>query len=204
LKPERGHLAAVPALGERSSRPTQEQLFEWIDLAQRGDESARLELLRALYPIVAKHLSFLLRLPHLREEAIQESMLQIHRSLGRFRIRTSVRAWALKIATRRSGRYLEREQRHLSSLTEDGLVPERASSAGVIEARQELARLERHLLGLSVKKREAFVLVEILQMTGKEASEVLGVPEDTVFSRVRHARREIEDLFAQEDARGRT
>jgi RNA polymerase sigma-70 factor, ECF subfamily len=177
-----------------------ERHFELIERAQRGDVRARDDLLRELYPIVAKHLSFLFGSRHVREEAIQESMIEIFRSLPKFKTRISVRGWALCIASRTSHRYLKKERPHSSSLSATGALPELGSSPALWDAKDELMLLQRYLKEIDPKKREAFVLVEILELTGHEAAEVLGVPENTVFSRVRHAKKEIEDRFARDDA----
>jgi RNA polymerase sigma-70 factor (ECF subfamily) len=50
--------------------------------------------------------------------------------------------------------------------------------------------------GLDERKREVFVLSEILEMSGREIAETTGVPMNTVYSRLRAAREEF-DAAAQ-------
>jgi RNA polymerase sigma-70 factor (ECF subfamily) len=49
---------------------------------------------------------------------------------------------------------------------------------------------------LDERKREVFVLSEILEMSGREIAETIGVPMNTVYSRLRAAREEF-DAAAQ-------
>jgi RNA polymerase sigma-70 factor (ECF subfamily) len=46
------------------------------------------------------------------------------------------------------------------------------------------------------RKREVFVLSEILELSGREIAEIIGVPMNTVYSRLRAAREEF-DAAAQ-------
>ncbi len=61
--------------------------------------------------------------------------------------------------------------------------------------------LERLLAGLAPCKREAFILVELEQMTVVEAGQALGVNANTMSSRVRAARQELEQAIARIEAR---
>jgi len=70
-------------------------------LAQAGDPAARQALLVELYGSVRKHLYLVFGAGALADDAVQETMLALHRSLSRFRGDTaSPRTWALAIATR--------------------------------------------------------------------------------------------------------
>jgi RNA polymerase sigma-70 factor (ECF subfamily) len=51
--------------------------------------------------------------------------------------------------------------------------------------------IEAALQSLSPKLREAFVLIEALGLTYREAGRAIGVPEGTVKSRVFHAREQL-------------
>jgi RNA polymerase sigma-70 factor (ECF subfamily) len=50
--------------------------------------------------------------------------------------------------------------------------------------------------GLEERKREVFVLSEILEMSGREIADTIGVPMNTVYSRLRAAREDF-DAAAQ-------
>ena len=71
--------------------------------------------------------------------------------------------------------------------------------------RAENARLLHGLLAeLDDDKREAFILVDIEQVTAAEAAEALGANPNTVASRVRAARRELGRRRRRRSARRQT
>ena len=179
--------------------PRSAELFELIADAQSGDRAARDELFRRLYPQVAKHLSFILSPGHLRDEALQESMVEIYRSLPTFREKISVRAWALRISSRTAWRYVKREQKRLDTVTEEGQLPSIPGRRDPEAGRDELRQLRAYLSKLSPKKRESFILIEVLGLSAREAGQALGVSEHTAASRLRHARRELMAMYARDE-----
>jgi RNA polymerase sigma-70 factor (ECF subfamily) len=59
------------------------------------------------------------------------------------------------------------------------------------ERSTQLATLDRMLGKLPPKKRTVLVLFEIEGLSAKEISDVVGCPENTVWSRLHHARSEM-------------
>ena len=53
------------------------------------------------------------------------------------------------------------------------------------------------VLQLSVKQREVFVLYELEEIDGKEVAEVLEIPINTVWSRLRLARKRFRELWIE-------
>src|SRR3954469_17311239 len=152
--------------------------------AQAGDSAARQELLVELYGSVRKHLYLVFGAGALADDAVQETMLALHRGLSRFRGDTaSPRTWALAIATRIASRLRRRESRY--QLVDDGTV-----DVGVFDlapaAAAELAVLRRALATLSPRKRDAFVLMAIFELSAEEAGRALGTFANTAASRFRH------------------
>ncbi|HEY3499072.1 MAG TPA: sigma factor-like helix-turn-helix DNA-binding protein, partial [Polyangiaceae bacterium] len=54
---------------------------------------------------------------------------------------------------------------------------------------------------MSAKLRDALVLVELEEQTPREAAAILGIPLNTLRSRLLLARRQFEQLFARAAAR---
>ena len=52
---------------------------------------------------------------------------------------------------------------------------------------------------LSEKKREAFVLVTLEGLSGEEAAQALGVPVNTLWTRLHHARLELSAAIGEEE-----
>jgi RNA polymerase sigma-70 factor (ECF subfamily) len=167
----------------------------WLDVAraaQQGDRNARDELLRYLYGAVRKHVYFTIGGGPLADDVVQETMIAIHRGLATFHGDAHPRTWALTIATRYARRMRAKDARHvpvddLDVATFD--VDETAAG--------EMVLLRRALARLSPKKREAFILISLLDLTAQEAGEVLSTFANTAASRDRHARAELAKYFEE-------
>jgi RNA polymerase sigma-70 factor (ECF subfamily) len=69
-----------------------------------------------------------------------------------------------------------------------------------LEARIDAATtVERALSKLSRKKREVLVLFELEGLSGEEVATALGCPVPTVFTRLHHARSELERRMVRDD-----
>jgi RNA polymerase sigma-70 factor (ECF subfamily) len=167
--------------------------------AQAGDTAARHELLVELYGAVRKHIYLIIGSGAIADDAVQETMIALHRGLAQFRgDRASPKTWALAIATRTAYRLRRREARY--QLVEEGTV-----DVGVLDVAPrdaaELAMLQRALATLPAKKRDAFVLMAIFELSAEEAGQALGTFANTAASRYRHARAELEALLTKFDGR---
>lgn len=139
------------------------------------------------------------------EDVVQQVFLQAHRSLPGFRGDSKTSTWLYGIASRvvltqlRSWgrqRRLERAVEAELASAYDARSPERAAAD-----RQALARVWRALMKIKPKKRVVYVLFEIEGMSGEQIAEQLEVPVSTVWTRIHHARRELDRLLAKEDLR---
>ncbi|HLL23413.1 MAG TPA: RNA polymerase sigma factor [Kofleriaceae bacterium] len=155
--------------------------------AQGGDRAARDELLRVLYEVVRKHLFYVLGGGGLTEDAVQETMIALYRGLGGFRGDANPRTWALTIATRTAMRVRRKEARYVATGEVDAEVFDVDTAAAA-----EMVMLQRALATLTDKKREAFVLMSIFELTADEAGHVLSTFANTAASRNRHACAELE------------
>lgn len=176
---------------------TGEELVALARRAQAGDSVARHALLVELYAAVRKHTYLILGAGPIADDAVQETMIALHRGLARFRGDTaSPRTWALAIATRTAHRLRRKEHRY--QLVDEGTVDVDVFDVAPAAA-AELAVLQRTLAALHPKKRDAFVLMAIFELSAEEAGKVLGTFANTAASRFRHARAELEALLKQFD-----
>jgi len=173
ISPELGAVAS-PVEGA-AARPTFEEAYEqlfdfvWRSLRRLGVPAASID------------------------DAVQDVFVVIHRRLADFEGRSALKTWAFGIALRVAGdhkRLLRRKGGHapLDARIADG-------APGPVECldRSEAVReLDRILGTLDEDKRAVFVLVEIEQLSAPEAAAALGVNVNTVYSRLRAARREVE------------
>lgn len=144
------------------------------------------------------------------EDAAQDVFVVVHRRLSEFEGRASVRTWLARILVRVVSEHRRRYRRKESANTPmadevlDGGGPSPADTA----AQKEAARLLAEILAeMDDDRRTVFVLAEIEQMPVPEISEALSVNLNTVYSRLRLARRDyekaVERLRARDDWRQR-
>lgn len=132
------------------------------------------------------------------DDVVQDVFLVVQRRHADLKEEGLARSWIYSI-TRRvvSSQRRRRRQRDSRSGPEiDSLRSPEQSPLAVAEHNLEVRVLSALLDGLEERKREVFVLSEILEMSGREIAEMIGVPMNTVYSRLRAAREEF-DAAAQ-------
>lgn len=136
------------------------------------------------------------------DDAAQEVFLVVHRRLGDFQGRSSLRTWLYGIVLRVAGN--QRRSLRRSPATEAEPIPltvddGRPGPAADAERSEALRLLERLLAQLDEEKREVLILADLERFTAPEIAELLGLGLNTVYSRLRAARQ----LFNQAAARHR-
>jgi RNA polymerase sigma factor (sigma-70 family) len=121
------------------------------------------------------------------EDVVQEAYLRALRSANRFR-GGDARPWLLRIV--RNVFYRSVQRNPTAELIGDGeVVP--SSDAGFRSAERALLRrmtVQNALRKLPLHCRQVLVLREIEEMSYKDISALLGIPEGTVMSRLSRAR----------------
>jgi RNA polymerase sigma-70 factor (ECF subfamily) len=124
------------------------------------------------------------------EEAVQDALLSAHRALDRFDAeRGSLRAWLISVVANRARqvrRGLRRQGGLLARLRREPYV-----AGGSPSMHADLAYARRRLAELPAREREAFVLIEIEELTSAEAAKVMHVTGSTVRVLVNRARRHL-------------
>jgi RNA polymerase sigma-70 factor (ECF subfamily) len=142
------------------------------------------------------------------DDGVQEVFLVIHRRLGDFEGRSSLKTWILSIVARVAKdcrRSVRRKSPH--SLGEgpvdaDTVADERAADPHARAERSEAVRLLHRLLDtLDDDKRAVLVMAELEQQTVADIAEVLGENVNTIHARLRAARREFEQAAQRLRAR---
>jgi len=130
------------------------------------------------------------------EDAAQDVFLVVFRRLAEFEPRASHKTWLFAIATRIAKDYRRRAVRKegLLELDEHPIPCSRADPYETVAVAEALRELDRKLGLLDVGRREVFILAQVEQMTAPEIADTLRVKLNTVYSRLRSARREFEEL----------
>lgn len=135
-------------------------------------------------------------------DAGQKVFLIAHRNLPLFEGRSTVKTWLCGIALRVAADYRKSAVTRREVLVAE--TPEGASRAADqlerLEERERLAALDAVLSQLPIDQRTVFVLFEIEEMSGEQIAELLAVPEGTVRSRLRLARRAFSKVLESRKA----
>ncbi len=141
------------------------------------------------------------------DDKTQEVFVIAHRRFAEFEDRGhGPRAWLFQIVIRIASDARRHRRRHPED-PDGGCALEREISeptqANDVARREALARLDRALGTIDVIRRAVLVLHEIEEMTAPEIAETLSIPLNTVYSRLRVARAELETALARQEGASR-
>jgi RNA polymerase sigma-70 factor (ECF subfamily) len=127
------------------------------------------------------------------DDAVQEVFLVVHRRLPEFRGESSLKTWLFGIALNVAQHVARTLARKGADELPDTIFDPGAETPQDRAAQNEAIRtLYRLLDRLDADKRAVFVMAELEQLTAKEISIAVGAPLNTVYSRLRGARRDFE------------
>lgn len=160
---------------------------ELVIRAQHGDESAFAALAQSAADRLHAVAHRILRDLELADDATQQALLTIWRTLPQLRDPARFDAWSYRLLVRAC--YAE-SRRARGRVPSRGLLPTDGAvvrdSASLVADRDEL---ERGFRRLSIDHRAVIVLHHYLGMPFEQVAETLGVPPGTVRSRHHHALR---------------
>jgi RNA polymerase sigma-70 factor (ECF subfamily) len=135
------------------------------------------------------------------DDKTQEVFVIAHRRFDDFEDRGhGPRAWLFQILLRVASDARRHRRRHPVD-SDGGNAQERESiappQADALAHRERLDFLDRALATIDVGRRAVLLLHEIEEMTAPEIADVMGIPLNTVYSRLRVARGELEDAILQ-------
>ena len=136
------------------------------------------------------------------EDAVQDVFVVVHRRLGEFEGRSSVRTWLFGIVLRVARDHRPSKRQEPTDASALDALPGRDAGPLVLAERAQAARVLLGLLQeLDDDKREAFILVDLEEMSVPEAAEALSANINTVYSRVRAARVDLSQALSRTRAR---
>jgi RNA polymerase sigma-70 factor (ECF subfamily) len=201
--PQDGHLQEVTVSEAFPAQPSRPSLRGFA--IPNDDVEARTRAFRALYD---GHMDFVWRNLHRLgvadsevEDRAQEVFVVAHRRFVEFEDRgRGPRAWLFQIVLRVASDARRHRRRH-PEFPDGGDAVDRVSveppQADAMDRRDALARLDAALSVLDLDRRAVLVLHEIEEMTAPEISQVLNIPLNTVYSRLRVAREKLEGALAR-------
>jgi RNA polymerase sigma-70 factor (ECF subfamily) len=124
------------------------------------------------------------------DDAAQELWTVVHRRLGDFEQRSSVRTWLFGIAVNVARNQRRAESKHQAIELLPEVVPSAGGDPEAARAASETWRsLTRFLVALDEQDRAIFVSSVIEDLSAKETAEAIGVGVMIVYQRVRTLRR---------------
>jgi RNA polymerase sigma-70 factor (ECF subfamily) len=128
------------------------------------------------------------------EEIAQETFLRAHRALGEFRGEARLGTWLYAIASRLCLNRLASAPRRHEQNDEAAVLRHAAESAdagAVLEQRELAAALHDAIAALPEERRIVVVLRDLEGLDYEEIAEVLGLPLNTVRTRLHRARLDL-------------
>lgn len=175
---------------------------ELLRRAGSGDAAAFREVFVRHRSDVARLVYRMLNAPADLEDVVQEVFVQVFRSLKDFRGQSKFSTWLHRVTVnvvlmhRRSAK----SRPVLAPETPQELVPDehRLLPDEEAEKAERLHAFQRLLGRIAEKKRVVFVLHELEGLSPNEIADIVGAPVLTVRTRLFYARRELEEMLAEE------
>ena len=131
------------------------------------------------------------------QDATQEAFLRAYRALSSFRLDASFSPWMYRIATNVCLDML-RSRRPQASLDESPLDPPAALSVeGAVAERERLRAVAEAVGRLPVGLRTVFLLRHEAELSYEEIAQTLGLPLNTVRTRLFRARNALKELLKE-------
>ena len=170
-----------------------------------GDRLAMQVLFARYHVRVFRFVVRLVRDEATAEDVISEVFLDVWRQAGRFEGRSTVSTWLLAIARFKAISAVRRRRDEELDEETAGAIEDLSDDPGtVLEKKDKSAAIRKCLMGLSAEHREIIDLVYYHEKSVEEAAEIVGIPENTVKTRMLYARKRLAELLKSEELeRGR-
>lgn len=134
------------------------------------------------------------------EDVVQRVFLIAHEKRHTLTEREEIRGWLYRVAmnvTRHDRRSVARRLRLQTALVQEQVRPEVEQPLDRVQADQTSGLVRACIAKLPFEQREVFVLYELEELRGGEIAAMLGIPENTVWSRLRLARARFKRAWTQ-------
>jgi RNA polymerase sigma-70 factor, ECF subfamily len=141
---------------------------------------------------------YVLRLMHdqmAAEDVISEVFLDVWRQANKFEGRSAVSTWLIAIARFKSLSMMrKRREDALDDETAESIEEPSDDPALAVEKRDKGEKLRQCLTALSPEQREVIDLVYYHEKSVEEVAQIVGIPENTVKTRMFYARKKLGEL----------
>ena len=161
-----------------------------------GDRLAMQVLFARHHVRVFRFVVRLVRNESTAEDLISEVFLDVWRQAGRFEGRSAVTTWLLSIARFKALSALRRRPDEELDEETAGAIEDPSDDPEVaLDKKDKSAIIRKCLTGLSAEHREIIDLVYYHEKSVEEVAEIVGIPENTVKTRMFYARKKLAELL---------
>ena len=135
------------------------------------------------------------------EDAVQDTFSVVSHKLAEFEGRSALRTWLFAILQRVASNHRRTQRRKLQRLEPlfDVAASREPTPHAHAEAVETLDVIERYCDTLDAERRAVFVLALLEEVSAPEVAEALGIPVNTVYSRVRTLRDGLRRAFERRE-----
>ena len=161
-----------------------------------GDRLAMQVLFARHHVRVFRFVVRLVRNESTAEDLISDVFLDVWRQAGRFEGRSAVSTWLLSIARFKALSALRRRPDEELDDETAGAIEDQADDPEIaLEKKDKSVLIRKCLMGLSAEHREIVDLVYYHEKSVEEVAEIVGIPENTVKTRMFYARKKLSELL---------
>jgi RNA polymerase sigma-70 factor (ECF subfamily) len=161
-----------------------------------GDRLAMQVLFARHHVRVYRFVLRLVRNESVAEDLISDVFLDVWRQAGRFEGRSAVSTWMLAIARFKALSALRRRpDEELDDKAAEAIEDPSDDPEVALDKKDKSAVIRKCLEGLSAEHREIVDLVYYHEKSVEEVAEIVGIPENTVKTRMFYARKRLSELL---------
>jgi RNA polymerase sigma-70 factor (ECF subfamily) len=161
-----------------------------------GDRLAMQVLFARHHVRVYRFVLRLVRDESVAEDLISEVFLDVWRQAGRFEGRSQVSTWLLAIARFKALSALRRRpDEELDDETAEAIEDTSDDPEVALDKKDKSAAIRKCLQKLSAEHREIIDLVYYHEKSVEEVAKIVGIPENTVKTRMFYARKRLAELL---------
>ncbi|MGD0961532.1 MAG: sigma-70 family RNA polymerase sigma factor [Methylomonas sp.] len=167
----------------------------WLGRIAQGDQAAFEQLYKNYYPRLFRFILRMTRQPELVEELIQETLMVVWLKPGEFNRQSKLSTWIFGIAYHKALKALAKHARRGQDIDVTELCDSLGDSSGnPAQKRENEDWLNRALAILPAEQRAVIELTFYHDMAYQEIAKILDCPENTVKTRMYHARKKLQDF----------
>jgi RNA polymerase sigma-70 factor, ECF subfamily len=162
-----------------------------IKKAKKGNNKAFMDLLRIYEKDMYLLAKYMVKDDELIKDAVQDTILKVYERIGYLKNEDSFKFWLLKILGNKCRDILKKDKNiiYLDVQIEEGYVDK---GYDAIEIKNCIEKLNE-------SQREIITLYYFNELTYKEISEIMNIPEGTVKSKLSRAKEYLRNIVGEEE-----